>query len=164
MIKGPYKIWETCILIISALLLLVSWIAASLSSMELPKKIAAVVFGAMALALFPRPIWFLAHIGKFTEQTEALAVKCVTESFGRTHRRHCTLRYSDNAGIAYEATSTSLAFAFSKEGNRYKIRYKRDDPTDLIVVPYAYAEAALFAFFGINIEALMILLFLFAAD
>ncbi len=164
MIKGSYKIWETFILIISALLLLIFWILAELPPIDIPRKIAAIVFGVVALALFPRPIWFLTHIGKFTEHTEALAVKCVTESLGRTHRRSCTLSYSDNAGRTYEATSSSLAFAFSKEGKRYKIRYKRDDTTDFIAVPFAYVEAALFAFFGVAVEALMILLLLFAAD
>ncbi len=164
MIKGSYKVWEAAVLIISALMLLVFWILSEFTPIEIPRKIAAVVFGVMALAFFPRPVWFLSHIGKFTERTEALAVKCVTEHVGRTIYRICTLSYSDNAGKRYEASSKSRAFAFSREGKRYKIRFKKEDPTDFIAVPYAYFEAALFAFLGIAVEAVLILVLLFAAD
>lgn len=157
MIKGSYKIWEAAILIISALLMLVFWILAELTPVEIPRKIAAVVFGVMALGFFPRPIWLLTHIRKFTERAEALAVKCVSEHVGRSHFRICTLNYSDSAGKTYEASSSSGAFMFSKEGKRYKIRFKKDDPTDFIAVPYAYFEAALFAFLGIAVEALLVL-------
>lgn len=164
MIKGSYKIWEAAILIISALLMLVFWILAELTPIEIPRKIAAVVFGVMAIAFFPRPIWFFANIWKFTERTEALAIKCSSEHTGRSYYRQCTLSYSDNAGNTYEATSSSRAFAFSKEGKRYKIRFKKQAPTDFIAVPYAYFEAAVFAFLGIAVEALLILVILFAAD
>ncbi len=156
MIKGSYKIWERVILILSAVFLLVAWILAEFTPIEVPKKIAAVVFGVMALAFFPRPIGLLTHIGKYAERADALAVKCVFEYVGRTHYRTCTLNYSDSAGNAYKVSSDSRAFAFSREGKRYKIRFRKDDPTDLIAVPYAYYEAALFAFLGIAVETVLI--------
>lgn len=115
MAKGSYKIWETVILIISALMVLAFWILSALDTIEVPPKTAAVVFMAIASAFFPRPIWLLAHIGKFTEHAEALVVKCRTQRVGRVYFKTCTLKYSDSRGKTHQADSDSYAFAMSKE-------------------------------------------------
>lgn len=157
MTKGSYKIWETVILIMSALMILAFWILSALDTVEVPEKAAAVVFMVLAGAFFPRPIWLLTHIGKFTERAEAAAVKCLTQRAGRVHYKTCTLKYSDSRGKTHKADSDSYAFVMSKEGKRYNIRFAPNAPTGFIVVPYAYFQSAVFAVLGIAAEALLIL-------
>lgn len=162
MTKGSYKICEIVIVTISVLMALAYWILRGIGGIEFPRKTPAVIFMVMAGAFFPRPIRLLTQIGKFTERAEALVVKCVSKHAGRTNFKVCTLRFSDSGGNIREKESDSYAFASSKEGKRYNIRFDPLDPDEFIVVPYEYIQAAVFAVLGIIIELVLILLMIYA--
>lgn len=157
MTKSSYKIWETVILIISALMALIYWILSATGTVEFPRKTPAVIFMVMAGAFFPRPIRLLSQIGKFTERAEAITVKCRSQHVGRTHFKTCTLEFSDSKGNICKMDSDSYAFALSKEGKRHIIRFAPSAPNEFIVVPYAYFQSAAFAVLGMFIEVILIL-------
>lgn len=157
MTKGSYRIWENVILIISVLMAIAFWIFSLINKTEIPPS-AAVIFIVMASALFAKPIWLLARIGKFTERAEAIVIDCVSKASGKAYIKIYTFKFSDSRGNVYEIGSGGSVLALFKEGKSYNIRFDPADPGKFIAVPMAYYQAAFSAVIGIIVEIILILI------
>lgn len=157
MANGPYKIPEAVFLVVGTICVVVFWILSALH-MEVSSRFIPIICIVFALAFFPRPLWLLANIGRFSGFAEATVVSCRAQSTGRTIMRICTLNYTDGFGRAYEVISDSYAVSRASMGKRYNVRFDPAAPSDFMIVPYAYRQAAIFAVLGAAVETVLIIL------